>query len=139
MRHDHPENYLISRVGSLRAAVLNANDGITSTASLVMGVASAASNSDDALNAGAAACADRTGIGCHVLGKYCCTLMLLVLSPTALLLPVVSAGSSIFLALQGMIGAKVNGAEMIKPRSRVTLWGTLPVTTGIGAVFGKIL
>ena len=65
--------------------------------------------------------------------------MLLVLSPTALLLPVVSAGSSIFLALQGMIGAKVNGAEMIKPRSRVTFWGTLPVTTGIGAVFRKIL
>ena len=73
MRHDHPENHLISRVGSLRAAVLNANDGITSTASLVMGVASAASNSDDALNAGVAACAGRTGIGCHILGKYCCT------------------------------------------------------------------
>lgn len=37
----HPERHLVSRIGWLRAAVLGANDGIVSTASLVVGVASA--------------------------------------------------------------------------------------------------
>ncbi|MFX4489888.1 VIT1/CCC1 transporter family protein, partial [Acinetobacter baumannii] len=35
------EKHLISRVGWLRAAVLGANDGIVSTASLIIGVAAA--------------------------------------------------------------------------------------------------
>jgi VIT1/CCC1 family predicted Fe2+/Mn2+ transporter len=38
----HVENHLVSRIGWLRAAVLGANDGIVSTASLVVGVATAA-------------------------------------------------------------------------------------------------
>ena len=231
MRHDHPESHLISRVGWLRAAVLGANDGIISTASLVMGVASAASNSHDALIAGVAglvagAMAMAAGeyvsvssqadtehadlareareldtdvaheqeelaqiyeargvearvaavvarqlmandaLGAHArdeLGVSPATtarpvqaalasaatfsvgaaapLMLLVLSPPAVLLPVVSAGSLIFLALLGMVGAKAGGAEMIKPMIRVTFWGALAMatTTGIGVVFGKIL
>lgn len=37
----HSETHLISRIGWLRAAVLGANDGIISTASLVLGIASA--------------------------------------------------------------------------------------------------
>jgi VIT1/CCC1 family predicted Fe2+/Mn2+ transporter len=37
----HREHHLISRTGWLRAAVLGANDGILSTASLILGVASA--------------------------------------------------------------------------------------------------
>jgi vacuolar iron transporter family protein len=37
----HLENHLIARIGWLRAAVLGANDGIVSTASLIVGVASA--------------------------------------------------------------------------------------------------
>ncbi len=40
-RHHHPERHYISRTGWLRAAVLGANDGILSTASLILGVASA--------------------------------------------------------------------------------------------------
>lgn len=36
-----PEHHLITRIGWLRAAVLGANDGILSTASLILGVASA--------------------------------------------------------------------------------------------------
>lgn len=35
----HRENHLVSRIGWLRAAVLGANDGIVSTASLIAGVA----------------------------------------------------------------------------------------------------
>jgi vacuolar iron transporter family protein len=35
----YPENHFINRIGWLRAAVLGANDGILSTASLIVGVA----------------------------------------------------------------------------------------------------
>ena len=38
----HPESHLVARIGWLRAAVLGANDGIVSTASLIVGVAAAA-------------------------------------------------------------------------------------------------
>jgi VIT1/CCC1 family predicted Fe2+/Mn2+ transporter len=231
MRHNHPENHLITRIGWLRAAVLGANDGIISTASLVMGVASAASSSHEALIAGVAGMAagamamaageyvsvsskadteeadlarearelatDTThereelaqiyvargvetglareisrqlmakdALGAHARDELgisenttarpvqaalasaatfsvgaAAPLVLLVLSPTALLLPVVAIGSLIFLALLGMIGAKAGGAYVIKPMIRVTFWGALAmvITTGIGAVFGKIL
>ena len=39
MRSIHRETHLVSRIGWLRAAVLGANDGIVSTASLIVGVA----------------------------------------------------------------------------------------------------
>lgn len=231
LRHEHPENHLISRIGWLRAAVLGANDGIISTASLVMGVASAASSPHQALIAGVAGMAagamamaageyvsvssqadtehadlaretreldtdtvheqeelaqiyvargveaglaaevarqlmakdalgtharDELGISQATIARpvqaalasaasfsvgAAAPLVLLVLSPTALLLPVVASGSLIFLALLGMVGAKAGGADVIKPMIRVTFWGALAMamTTGIGAVFGKIL
>ena len=50
----HPERHLVARVGWLRAAVLGANDGIVSTASLVLGVAAASASSADVLVAGVA-------------------------------------------------------------------------------------
>ena len=50
----HKENHLVARIGWLRAAVLGANDGIISTASLILGVASAASSGNEALVAGVA-------------------------------------------------------------------------------------
>ncbi|NEK34129.1 VIT1/CCC1 transporter family protein [Rhizobium leguminosarum] len=50
----HSENHLVSRIGWLRAAVLGANDGIVSTASLVMGVATASAGTSQILVAGAA-------------------------------------------------------------------------------------
>ena len=37
--HIHPEGHFVQRIGWLRAAVLGANDGIVSTASLIVGVA----------------------------------------------------------------------------------------------------
>ena len=231
VRHNHSESHLITRIGWLRAAVLGANDGIISTASLVMGVASAASSSHDALIAGVAGLA--AGAMAMAAGEYvsvssqadtehadlaretreidtdvvhereelaqmyvargvelglarevsrqlmakdalaahardelgisetttarplqaalasaatfsvgaAAPLVLLVLSPTTLLLPVVAVGSLIFLALLGMVGAKAGGADVIKPMIRVTFWGVLAMamTTGLGAVFGKIL
>jgi len=50
----HPERHYSDRVGWLRAAVLGANDGIVSTASLLVGVAAASAVRDDVLIAGLA-------------------------------------------------------------------------------------
>lgn len=50
----HSESHLISRVGWLRAAVLGANDGIVSTASLIVGVAAASAKPNEILVAGVA-------------------------------------------------------------------------------------
>ena len=50
----HVENHQVSRIGWLRAAVLGANDGIVSTASLIVGVASAAAPASQVLVAGIA-------------------------------------------------------------------------------------
>lgn len=53
MERDHYEEHFVARIGWLRAAVLGANDGIVSTASLIVGVA-AASGRAEVLIAGAA-------------------------------------------------------------------------------------
>ncbi len=45
MERDHYEEHYVARVGWLRAAVLGANDGIVSTASLIVGVAAASDRS----------------------------------------------------------------------------------------------
>ena len=50
----HPENHLVDRIGWSRAAVLGANDGIVSTASLIVGVAAASATQHDVLIAGVA-------------------------------------------------------------------------------------
>jgi VIT1/CCC1 family predicted Fe2+/Mn2+ transporter len=50
----HRESHLIQRIGWLRAAALGANDGIISTASLVVGVAAASTNTGEVMVAGVA-------------------------------------------------------------------------------------
>ncbi len=50
----HKETHLVARIGWLRAAVLGANDGIISTASLIVGVAAAATSASEVLVAGVA-------------------------------------------------------------------------------------
>lgn len=52
--HHHREHHLVERIGWLRAAVLGANDGIVSTASLILGVAAASAAKGDILLAGGA-------------------------------------------------------------------------------------
>lgn len=54
MMRSHREMHLIARVGWLRAAVLGANDGIVSTASLIVGVAAASAGRGEILVAGVA-------------------------------------------------------------------------------------
>ena len=64
----HLENHLVERIGWLRAAVLGANDGIISTASLVVGVASASTNMSEILLAGTASVA--AGAMAMAAGEY---------------------------------------------------------------------
>ena len=54
MDSTHMEDHYVDRVGWLRAAVLGANDGIVSTASLIAGVASAGAAQPEILLAGVA-------------------------------------------------------------------------------------
>lgn len=54
MRGTHSELHLVTRIGWLRAAVLGANDGIVSTASLILGVAAAAQGRGEIILAGVA-------------------------------------------------------------------------------------
>ena len=53
-RTTHPERHRTDRIGWLRAAVLGANDGIVSTASLVVGVAAASASHSNILVTGVA-------------------------------------------------------------------------------------
>jgi len=53
-RTTHPERHRTDRIGWLRAAVLGANDGIVSTASLLVGVAAASAGRSELLVAGVA-------------------------------------------------------------------------------------
>ena len=68
-------------------------------------------------------------------------LLMVVVSPAALLVPVVSGASLAFLALLGAIGAKAVGAGVLKPTILVTFWGAfaMGLTAAIGAIFGKVV
>jgi VIT1/CCC1 family predicted Fe2+/Mn2+ transporter len=67
-------------------------------------------------------------------------LALALVSSSRWIIPAVSVGSLVFLAVLGTIGAKAGGANIVKPTIRVTFWGALAmgVTAGIGAVFGTV-
>jgi vacuolar iron transporter family protein len=62
------ESHYVNRAGWLRAAVLGANDGIISTASLIVGVASAAGTRGDILTAAVAGWA--AGAMAMAAGEY---------------------------------------------------------------------
>ena len=68
-------------------------------------------------------------------------LALVLLSPSNLLIPMVSTGSLLFLALLGFLGARTGGTEILKPIVRVSFWGALAmaITAGIGAIVGKVV
>ncbi|MGL4242904.1 MAG: VIT1/CCC1 transporter family protein, partial [Beijerinckiaceae bacterium] len=64
----HVERHSIDRIGWLRAAVLGANDGLISTASLMVGVATASPALSDVLVAGVAGLA--AGAMSMAAGEY---------------------------------------------------------------------
>jgi VIT1/CCC1 family predicted Fe2+/Mn2+ transporter len=68
-------------------------------------------------------------------------LLMVVVSPAAALIPIVSAASLVFLAILGAIGARTGGAGILRATIRVTFWGALAmaITAGIGKVFGTIV
>jgi VIT1/CCC1 family predicted Fe2+/Mn2+ transporter len=68
MRPRHRESHRTDRIGWLRAAVLGANDGIVSTASLLLGVAAAQADRPAILAAGVAALA--AGAMSMAAGEY---------------------------------------------------------------------
>lgn len=68
MSRIHTERHNTDRIGWLRAAVLGANDGVVSTASLIMGVAAASAGRGDVLIAGVAGLA--AGAMSMAAGEY---------------------------------------------------------------------
>jgi VIT1/CCC1 family predicted Fe2+/Mn2+ transporter len=227
----HPENHLVDRIGWLRAAVLGANDGIVSTASLIVGVAAAAATRNDVLIAGVAGLVagamsmaageyvsvssqsdteqadlareskelsdspefeqkeladiyvkrgvepalalqvarqlmEKDALGAHARDELgiseittarpvqaaltsaatfavgaAMPLLMVIVSPSNILVPVVSAASLAFLALLGAIGARAGGANIWRATARVTFWGALAMalTAGIGKIFGTVV
>jgi VIT1/CCC1 family predicted Fe2+/Mn2+ transporter len=227
----HSENHMVDRVGWLRAAVLGANDGIVSTASLIVGVAAASAKPSDILLTGVAGLvagamsmaageyvsvssqsdteradlaretkelaetpdfereelaqiyvkrgvdtelavkvADqlmaKDALGAHARDELgiseittarpvqaaltsaatfavgaAMPLAMVVVSPTAMLIPTVSVASLVFLAVLGAVGAKAGGADMTRAAARVTFWGALAMiaTAGIGKLFGAVV
>jgi VIT1/CCC1 family predicted Fe2+/Mn2+ transporter len=222
-----PENHFVNRIGWMRAAVLGANDGILSTASLILGVAAAAATRNNVLIAGVAGLvagamsmaageyvsvssqfdseqADlarerkelmenptfeldelteiyiKRGVDSNLarqiakqlMAKDALTahardelgiseittarpvqaaltsaasfsvgasmpLLMVVVSPSGVLVPIVSAASLGFLALLGAIGARVGGANVLLGIARVTFWGALAMA--LTAIIGKFV
>jgi vacuolar iron transporter family protein len=68
-------------------------------------------------------------------------LLMVVVSPSAYLVPMVSLASLIFLGVLGAVGAKAGGANVMRATARVTFWGALAMaaTAGIGKIFGTIV
>ena len=68
-------------------------------------------------------------------------LLMVLVSPTRMLIPIVSVTSLLFLGLLGAVGAKVGGADIVKATTRVTFWGAIAMamTAGIGKLFGTVV
>jgi len=227
----HFELHRTDRIGWLRAAVLGANDGIVSTASLVVGVAAAHSSRGSILVAGVAGLVagamsmaageyvsvhsqadtekadlsrERTeleldpaaeqreltaiyvtrglepdlahqvaeqlmahdALGAHARDELGISetlsarpvqaalasaasfavgavlpLAVTALAPAQGLIPWVSGTSLAFLALLGIVAARVGGASILASAWRVTFWGALAmaITAGVGALFGAVV
>lgn len=226
----HIERHRTDRIGWLRAAVLGTNDGIVSTASLVVGVAAAQSSQDSILVAGVAGLvagamsmaageyvsvhsqadtekADlereraelaldpaaeqreltaiyvarglapelaqqvavsltaHDALGAHARDELGISaafsarpvqaalasaasfavgavlpLAVAALAPAHSLMAWVSASALVFLALLGVVAARVGGAGVLASAWRVTFWGALAmaITAGVGALFGAV-
>ncbi len=65
-------------------------------------------------------------------------LLAVLIFPASFMIPSVSVSSLLFLALLGMVSAKVGGSPLLKAALRVTFWGALAMalTAGVGALFG---
>jgi VIT1/CCC1 family predicted Fe2+/Mn2+ transporter len=116
--------HTIHGAGWLRAAVLGANEGTVSTASLITGVAASNSSYDSILLAGLAALA----------------LTLAWALPLDQMILGVAIGSLMCLAFLGGMAAYVGGASIFVGTVRVLFWGAsaMALTAGLGRLFGVI-
>jgi len=230
-RSHHAELHAVERIGWLRASVLGANDGIVSTASLIIGVAASGADRNALLIAGGAGLvagamsmaageyvsvssqrdaeqadlkrekrelaempelerqeltniyiergldpdlagqvADqltaKDALGAHARDELGISelsearpiqaafasavsftigaglpLLVALLAPMTGFEIWVGAGSLIYLALLGFLGAYAGGAKPLKPTARVVFWGAvaMAVTAGIGRLFGAVV
>ena len=150
----HIESLRSLRIGWLRPAVLEANGGIVSTASLIVGVAAGdvatRLMAKDALTAHAR---DELGITEELAARLVqaafasaatftvgasLPLLLVLALPKAYLVWGVSGASLIFLAALGAVAARAGGSPVWRATARVTFWGALAMglTAGVGALFG---
>lgn len=62
------------------------------------------------------------------------------IAPAAILIPIVSGSSLLFLALLGGLAARAGGAGVMLGAMRVTFWGALAMalTSAVGALFGTV-
>jgi VIT1/CCC1 family predicted Fe2+/Mn2+ transporter len=67
--------------------------------------------------------------------------LVVVLAPRDMTIAAVSIAALIFVVALGALGARLGGAQIVKPALRVGFWGALAmaVTAGIGALAGKVL
>ena len=67
-------------------------------------------------------------------------LLVAAVAPAAVLIPLVSGTSLVFLALLGGLAARAGGAGVIVGAIRVTFWGALAmaVTAAVGSLFGTV-
>ena len=65
-------------------------------------------------------------------------MLMVLVTPTARLAPVVGVTSLVFLAVLGAVGAKAGGSNMLRAMTRVTFWGAFAMgaTAAVGALFG---
>jgi VIT1/CCC1 family predicted Fe2+/Mn2+ transporter len=223
-----PEEHRTVRIGWLRALVLGANDGIVSTASLLVGVAAAQSSKSAVLLAGVAGVVagamsmaageyvsvssqsdteradlareahelevhgeyeleelktiyvdrglepglasqvaeqltahdglaahgrDELGISHSVTAKpvqaafssagafavgAVMPLLVVLAAPQSTLVPIVFATSVVFLAVLGVVSARLGGAPVLRATLRITFWGVLAMvlTAAVGSLFG---
>jgi vacuolar iron transporter family protein len=226
MRRTHSETHLVSRIGWLRAAVLGANDGIVSTASLIAGVAASKAAPSAILVAGIAGLVagamsmaageyvsvfsqsdteqadlarerkelaeipeqeleeltniyiargveatlarevskqmmDKDALGTHAREELgiiehmqaqpvvaaltsaatfavgaAVPLLVVLVTPSDRIVPIVIVTSLLALGALGAIGAKAGGAGMVKPTMRVLFWGALAMA--LTAIIGHL-
>ena len=67
-------------------------------------------------------------------------LVMVVISPSSVMIPFVAGSSLVFLAIMGVVAARVGGANVAVGAARVTFWGALAMalTAAVGAIFGTI-
>jgi vacuolar iron transporter family protein len=150
------QGHRTGRIGWLRAAVLGANDGIVSTASLVVGVAAAGTTRQEILLAGiagmvAGALSMAAGEYVSVSSQADTERAELELERAELaadreseerelayIVAVVSGASLMCLAALGALSARVGGAPAWLGTARVTFWGAaaMAATAAVGALFG---